>query len=189
MIVRVHNRSQNQGRRLTAKVSPDRAWERQKEAKETKPVSFVSFFLLAAIYFLLPHLAVQAQRFPKLTLSPRFSPDPVTIDGVGGGGIPISKIAGRQQTENGPCVGFANDKPNHTLVLTARFNYLSLQVQSTEDTTMLVRGPGGTWCNDDLQGKNPGLAGQWLPGSYGIWVGSYQRGQSRPYTIRISATQ
>lgn len=70
--------------------------------------------------------------------------------------------------------------------LTQFFNYLSLQVQSTEDTTLIIRGPGGTWCNDDSAGKNPGIAGQWLSGSYEVWVGSYQRNTYHPYVIRIS---
>jgi hypothetical protein len=52
----------------------------------------------------------------------------------------------------------------------------------------VVRGPGGTWCNDDYTNMNPGIAGQWLSGTYQIWVGSYQEDQYYPYVIRISET-
>jgi len=49
-----------------------------------------------------------------------------------------------------------------------------------------VRGPGGSWCNDDYEGKNPGIVGQWLSGTYDIWVGSPQKNKYIPYIIRIS---
>lgn len=136
---------------------------------------------------------VIAQPVPSLyenvRIGPRFSPDPVTIRGISGGSIPLETIAGRQETPNGPCVGMANEPPGHTLQLTSFFNYLSLQVESPEDTTLLIKGPGGTWCNDDFRGKNPGIIGQWLPGTYSIWVGSYGQNKFAPYTIRISEVQ
>ncbi|MFB2978114.1 hypothetical protein [Microseira sp. BLCC-F43] len=160
-----------------------------KPAKKTKQVSFVCLFLLSAVYCLLTQAGVQAQRsqnIQNITVSPGFSPTPIRVQGVGGGSVSISQIAGRQETANGPCVGFTDAKPNHNLVLNSAFNYLSIQVESREDTTLLVRGPGGIWCNDDFRGKNPGLAGQWLPGTYEIWVGSYGKEKQAPYTLRIS---
>lgn len=59
-------------------------------------------------------------------------------------------------------------------------------MQSPKDTTIIVRGPGGIWCNDDFKGKNPGIAGQWLPGTYSIWVGSYDQTKYHPYVLRIT---
>jgi hypothetical protein len=186
MLIRVPNRSHNQRPRLTANPFSGKAWERIQEAKESKPLSFVSLFFVSTFFNLLFPGIVAAQNAQNVNLSPRFSPNPLILQGTSNGLIPISQVAGRQDTENGPCVGFTQSQPDHTLVLTSRFNSLSIQVQSAEDTTLLVRGPGGTWCNDDAQGKNPGLMGQWLPGTYRIWVGSYQKGQSRPYTLRIT---
>ena len=46
---------------------------------------------------------------------------------------------------NGSFVGFVDKEPDHVLTLTAFFNYLSIQVESTADTTLLIRGPGGSW--------------------------------------------
>ena len=158
-------------------------------AKVTKQVSFVCLFLVSVVYFLLTQAGVQAQRsqnMQNITVSPRFTPNPIRVQGVGGGSVSISQIAGRQETANGPCVGFTDAKPNHNLVLTSSFNYLSIQLESREDTTLLVRGPGGIWCNDDFRGKNPGLAGQWLPGTYEVWIGSYGKDKQAPYTLRIS---
>lgn len=124
--------------------------------------------------------------FDNVTIRPKFSPDPLTIRGISGGPVSVRQIAGRAETPTGPCVGLADDQPDHTIVLTAFFNYLSLEVESPEDTTILIKGPGGSWCNDDLDGKNPGIAGQWLAGTYRIWVGSYKKEKYHPYTIRIS---
>ena len=64
------------------------------------------------------------------------------------------------------------------------FDYLSLQVESPEDTVLVVRGPGGSWCNDDVLGFNPGLAGEWFSGTYDVWVGSYNEETYHPYIIR-----
>lgn len=124
--------------------------------------------------------------FDNLTIRPKFSPDPLTIRGISGGPLSVRQIAGRGETATGPCVGFVDKQPDHTVVLTAFFNYLSLEVQSPEDTTILIKGPGGSWCNDEFDGKNPGIAGQWLAGTYRIWVGSYDKDKYHPYTIKIS---
>lgn len=125
--------------------------------------------------------------FENITISPRFSPDPIIIRGISGGSTPAARIAGRNQSITGPCVGLVDEQPDHRLELTAFFNYLSLQVESTQDTTLVIRGPGGTWCNDDFEGnKNPGIVGQWQKGIYEVWVGSYTSEQYHPYTIRIS---
>ncbi|MBE9178992.1 hypothetical protein IQ268_10505 [Oculatella sp. LEGE 06141] len=140
---------------------------------------------------------VQAQQSPapllsifeNVTLSPNFSPDPTTIRGISGGSRPASEISGRAETATGPCSGFVDAEPDHTMVLTEFFDYLSLAVQSPEDTTLVVRGPGGSWCNDDYDGKNPGIAGQWLSGTYEIWVGSYQEDKYHPYIVRITEAE
>lgn len=159
---------------------------------------FKAILILAiAIYgvILLGYLGVQAQEknstpiFEDITLSSQFSPDPMTLRGLGGGPIPAQQKAGRQDTVTGPCVGFVDEKPDHRLVLTNFFQYLSFQVKSNDDTTLIVRGPGGTWCNDDYEGKNPGLVGQWLSGTYEVWVGSSQRHKYPPYIVRISQKQ
>lgn len=127
--------------------------------------------------------------FENVTIAPNFSPNPLTVKGISGGSVSGEKVAGRSETVNGPCVGFVDDKPAHTLVLTSFFNDLSLQVQSPQDTTIIVRGPGGSWCNDDSEGKNAGIAGQWLAGTYSIWVGSYGQAKYHPYLLRITESR
>ncbi|MCL1468947.1 hypothetical protein [Argonema galeatum] len=124
--------------------------------------------------------------FDNLTIGPGFKPDPRTITGISGGSERASHIAGSQETANGPCVGFVGKNPSHTLVLSSAFNYLRVQVQSPDDTTLVIQGPGGTWCNDDSEGKNAGIAGEWLAGTYSIWIGSYQKDKYTPYVIRFT---
>ncbi|MBF2086552.1 hypothetical protein HPC62_11125 [Thermoleptolyngbya sichuanensis A183] len=123
--------------------------------------------------------------FENLTLTPGADPSPKTIRGISGGPLPASDVAGRPETATGPCLGFVDTQPDHILTLTAPFEFLSLQVQSAEDTTLVVKGPGGSWCNDNYLSLNPGIAGQWLPGRYEIWIGSHRNNGYFPYVIRV----
>ncbi|MTJ08323.1 hypothetical protein FJR38_02190 [Anabaena sp. UHCC 0253] len=125
--------------------------------------------------------------FGDVTIKHPFSPDPLTVRGMSGGSIPATQIAGKKETQpTGPCKGFVDLAPDHTLNLISKFDYLKLVVQSPADTTMIIKGPGGTWCNDDFDGKNPGIVGEWLPGKYQIWIGSYEKNDYLPYTLQIT---
>jgi hypothetical protein len=124
--------------------------------------------------------------FGDMTIGKNFSPDPFTVRGMSGGSFPGNHVAKRTETATGPCTGFVDETPDHKLEITSKFDYLKLQVQSPEDTTLIVKGPGGTWCNDEFDGKNPGMVGEWLPGTYQIWVGSYVKGKYFPYTLQIT---
>lgn len=126
--------------------------------------------------------------FENPTISPGFAPDPLKVKGIGGGGIPANEIAGTPGTSNGLCVGFVDEEPDHTLTLNDFFDYLSLRVRSDGDTTLVIKGPGGVWCNDDYDAsdKNAGIAGQWKKGTYQIWVGSYRKDKYPAYVIELS---
>jgi hypothetical protein len=121
-----------------------------------------------------------------LSLTPGFLPNPIEVRGTAGGTVEAATLVNRPSTPTGECTGFADRKPNHTLTLKAFFNALSIQVRSVEDTAIVIQGPGGVWCNDDEEDKNPGVAGQWLPGTYKIWVTTYAKERSPAYTLRIS---
>ncbi|MGA0199410.1 MAG: hypothetical protein ACO3NK_09865 [Prochlorotrichaceae cyanobacterium] len=124
--------------------------------------------------------------FRKVTLTPGFNPDPFQVSGISGGTTAAATIANRLETETGICWGYVSDLPDYEVVLTDDFNYLNLQVLSAQDTMLLVQGPGGTWCSDDVYGWNPSIAGQWLPGTYKVWVGSAQMDQYSPYDLDFS---
>ncbi|MGK7925838.1 MAG: hypothetical protein AB4290_11420 [Spirulina sp.] len=152
---------------------------------------------LAAIAFLAGECfasdAALSQFSPPIFESPIISPfttpdtpNTVIIRGISGGEVAARNVSDRVDTPTGPCVGFVDREPDHVVTLTGFFNFLNIQVRSSADTTIVVSGPGGTWCNDDYQDKNPGIAGQWLEGQYQIWVGSYEKNQYHPYTIQIT---
>lgn len=124
--------------------------------------------------------------FGDIYIGRRLRQDPMTVRGMSGGSIPGKEITGRGETPTGPCTGFFDEEPDHTLELEDKLDYLKLEVESPEDTTIIVSGPGGSWCNDDFDGKNPGLVGEWLPGTYNIWIGSYRREKYLPYTLQIT---
>ncbi len=127
--------------------------------------------------------------FENVTLTPNFIPDPITVRGISGGSQVAGTVSGRADTTTGACVGFVDETPDHRMTLTDFFDYLRLEVQSSDDTTLVIRGPGGSWCSDDYTGVNPGIAGQWFSGTYDIWVGSYRENSYHPYVIQISGTR
>lgn|GEM_PF-430286 len=146
------------------------------------PVSLLPISLLAAA----PLQAQSPQSLDVVTIGPRFSPNPLEVKGSAGGNTLAKDLVGRAKTPTGECVGYASAKPNSTIELTEFFDSLSLVVQSADDTALAIQGPGGLWCNDDFQGKNPGVSGQWLPGTYKIWVSSYAPNRAPAYVLRIT---
>jgi hypothetical protein len=169
---------------LVRKLNHQRAIARH--AVQSVTISVTLSCLLTPTSWVLAKPQLSPLIFEDITLSPNFAPDPQTVRGIGGGSIPMKNVAQTDNTPTGACTGFVDQQPDHQVVLSSFFNYLKIEVQSPEDTTILIKGPGGTWCNDDYQGKNPGVAGQWLPGNYGIWVGSYKQQESYPYVIRFT---
>ncbi|MEB3210303.1 MAG: hypothetical protein VKL39_03075 [Leptolyngbyaceae bacterium] len=124
--------------------------------------------------------------FEDVMLTPTLVSDQTTVRGISGGPLPASEVAGREETVTGGCLGYVDTEPDHRITLTDFFDYLALEIQSPEDTTLVVRGPGGSWCSDDVYGYNPAIAGQWFSGTYDIWIGSYTANTYHPYVIRIS---
>lgn len=151
----------------------------------------ISCLILSCIVASTTSLVAKADQSPPpifgdMTIGSKFSPDPFSARGMSGGSIPGAQIAGRTDTPTGLCTGFFDEKPDHILNLTNKFDYLQLKVQSPRDTTLVIRGPGGSWCNDDFDGKDPGIVGEWLQGTYQIWIGSYAKDTYFPYTITIT---
>jgi hypothetical protein len=122
---------------------------------------------------------------PEIWLQRGFAPNPLTIDGHTTGTLSARRVFDQQTTPTGPCLGYISNTPDHILTLDTFFDNLSVTVESERDTTLIVQGPGGIWCNDDSDSSNPRIAGQWLPGSYQIWVGAYHASKQSPYTLRI----
>lgn len=115
--------------------------------------------------------------FGAVTLAPGFVPDPSVHNGTSGGAVSASSV-------NPSCAGYVSARPDHLFNATGAFANLRVLVNSTSDTTLVVRRPDGTFmCNDDADGTNPAVAGAFPPGQYRIWVGSYQQGQNAAYRL------
>jgi hypothetical protein len=109
-----------------------------------------------------------------------------SISGTAGGSASLRDIAGKDETATGSCLGFGKGQPDQILRLNSAFRDLTVVVNSSVDTTIVVKGPGGTWCNDDFQGKDPGLDGQWQAGEYQVWIGTQGRNQSANYVLKVN---
>ena len=111
-----------------------------------------------------------APRYGRQILAPGFQPAPFTIDVVSGGDVAVKPLA---LGDN--CLGYAAADPDFVVELSAGFKRVTFLIASTEDTTLIVNLPNGSWsCNDDTNGLNPALVYfDAAPGSYQIWIGSY----------------
>lgn len=129
--------------------------------------------------------AAVASNAHALSLNRGFTPNPTILRGDGGGDYPAADVVGVSSTPTGPCLGYIDRAPHERLTLEARFDNLELRVNSNLDTTLIVAGPGGVWCNDDSDGHNPAIAGEWLPGDYRIWIGAYRADETPTYRLFI----
>ena len=60
--------------------------------------------------------------------------------------------------------------------------------KSDVDITLVVHRPDGTFlCNDDSEGFNPMVEGNFSPGRYRVWIGSYAQGENGSYRLGLSA--
>jgi hypothetical protein len=124
--------------------------------------------------------------FEDLAIAPNFTPKAIELRGISGGSVETQKTSGRKVTETGGCIGFVDAAPDHKITLAKPFRYLKLQVKSSGDTVLLLRGPGGSWCSDDVSDRNPMISGDWLAGTYEVWVGSYEENSSFPYLLQVT---
>ena len=120
-----------------------------------------------------------------LTLAAGFSPNPTTLEGIGGGDRLAADVVNTANSPTGPCLGYISTTPHEEIVLESNFSNLEMRIESELDTTLVISGPGGVWCNDDSGSKNPAIAGAWLPGKYQVWVGAYRAEQVPDYTLYI----
>jgi len=115
--------------------------------------------------------------FGTVTLTPGFTPDPHVVQGTSGGSVDASNV-------NPQCRGWVSPQPDHLFTTQQAFSNLKILVSSTSDTTLVIHKPDGTYlCNDDADGLNPAVTGLFTPGTYRIWVGSYQQGQNSAYRL------
>ncbi len=166
------------------RVAETRIPKRMTMPRMTMPRMTMPRFAPLALLALLTAIAAPAAA-ERIELPPSFTPNPTASNGVAGG---PQNAATYGSTPLGGCIGAIPNAPQHTLVLPEGMDQLSVTVESGADTTLVVQGPVGWWCNDDDVGLNPGIHGRWAPGEYAIYVGAYNPGESVPYTIRFATT-
>ena len=104
--------------------------------------------LLAAVLIGCASGPAAAQSYNSFTLGAGFTPDPQTGNGETGGQT--------QATRFGPqCSGVIDSTPDHTIRVTSPLD-LRLSVESTTDSTLVVVGPAGVFCDDDSAGPTRG---------------------------------
>lgn len=120
-----------------------------------------------------------------MTLTTGFAPDPSTASGTSGGTTEAA-------TMNDECAGWVSASADHVLELGAAFPMLRIMAHGTEedsDVTLVVRRPDGTFlCNDDSEGFDPMVEGEFAAGRYDIFVGSYEEGAHQAYVLGVSAS-
>ena len=147
-------------------------------------VKTYALLLLIAVIFSNYEVLAQASRI--ITINPKIINQPMISQGISGGIVKAKEISQTENTATGYCHGYVQTQPNHLLKLESFFEFLRLEVNSLVDTTILVKGPDGVWCNDDSETANPMIEGQWQPGVYKIWIGSYQPDSKDNYQIKIT---
>ncbi|MEY3402878.1 MAG: hypothetical protein RLZZ86_2494 [Cyanobacteriota bacterium] len=133
--------------------------------------------------------SAQIPNFATLKLSSSMKPIQQRVSGVTGGIYSLSTIRGRDNNKNA-CIGFAESNPDYILVLEENFNNLTILVKSGgEDTTLLIKGPEEeiVRCGDDTgKSKDASISDKkWTKGTYQIWVGIFEPGLKRNYTLTV----
>lgn len=119
-----------------------------------------------------------AGTFGSFNIGAGFMPDPQTQTGTSGG----SRDAG---IYGGSCRGSIASAADHTITVTSTVN-LKVFAESPDDSTLVITGPGGTFCDDDSHGNlNPEVNAVLTPGTYQVFVGEFGGGNSR-YTLTLT---
>lgn len=113
--------------------------------------------------------------YGQLNLAAGFSPDPVELELVAGGGSVINTT----DINNDYCVGHINaDQADVVINYAAGNGPLYVSLDAAEDTTLVILDPAGQLhCNDDGPGLglNAGLVfDSPQSGSYRVWAGTYE---------------
>jgi len=131
----------------------------------------------------------ETANFGSRSLAPGFTTQDGMITGYTGGSYSFSALANRDELGNS-CLGYGDSHPDYKLTLEKDFTSLLLVVDSGgADTTLVVEGPDGFWCGNDIDELNAdaSIIGEDVKaGSYSVWVGTMSPGDRQNYTLTIS---
>ncbi|WP_413198482.1 hypothetical protein [Nostoc piscinale] len=131
----------------------------------------------------------ETPNFGKFNLVPGFETAQGRFSGYTGGSFSLSAISNRDRNKNA-CIGFADPKPDYTMVLEKDFEQLTILVNTgNTDTTLLVKGPDNDTirCGDDTgRSKDASISDRnWKKGIYQIWVGTFNPDAKHKYTLTV----
>lgn len=120
-----------------------------------------------------------------IVIGPGFTPTPIIMGGSAGGTVDASTMAaaGGTMAYGYSCIGMMPATPQHVLEVTGPIAHLRIVVDTftagvggSNDTTLMVRMPDGSyWCDDDGGGElQPMVEGMVsMPGRVEVFVGGY----------------
>lgn len=126
--------------------------------------------------------------YGTVNLNAGFLPDPEVVSITAGGDYAASEA-------HQSCSGYISNAPDVDLNYQAGSHSLSLYVDSSADTTLVVYDADGNWhCSDDFAsdaaGTNPGIVlSNPSSGNYNIWIGTYEVGEYPDVLLKISENQ
>lgn len=128
----------------------------------------------AALVMTLAVTEANLAEVPRLQIQPNITSEALVLNGISGGTVASN------------CGNIAN-APNQIIQLTQPLPYLRLTVDSPGQPTLLIDGPGGSFCvlSDNYSGSKPELTGYFMPGEYTLHVGELSQSQYN-YTLSIS---
>jgi hypothetical protein len=133
-------------------------------------------------------ISVEAQpaNFGTLTLNAQTTSG--VLAGSTGGSTSLPAIVSNRDGNNNKCLGFADPKPDHILVLQQPFSQLKLSINNGgNNTTIVTSGPNNTIrCSSDSDSKDATLEDtNWQAGTYQVWVGSIESGDRHNYRLTV----
>ena len=146
------------------------------------------FLAVLAVVNATPVIA-ETSNFGEFNLSPGFDQTQGKVAGYTGGSYPLSALSNRDRDRK-VCIGFADPKPDHIMILEKDFSHLKVLVNSRgNDTTLLIQGPdeNNIRCGDDTGKKKDASVDDenWKEGTYRIWVGTFNPGVKGNYTLTV----
>ena len=118
--------------------------------------------------------------FGTVDLETGFEPDPYNVELTSGGNIDAEVVG---------CAGMIATAPDFRLNYVAGDVFpLIISTMSSDDTTLVINQPDGSWICDDDSGEDFNASvniASPMTGQYDIWVGSFF-GDSQPATLSIS---
>lgn len=124
--------------------------------------------------------------FGSTRLNSGFTPDPHRVSITAGGSIDAYTDTNLPSA----CVGKISDAPDYEVTYSAGGLPLVFRTLSSQDTTLIINGPDGSWyCDDDGYGDLDAEVRFNRPqsGTYDVWVGTFGNATARA-TLLITET-